>query len=169
MINFKEAPKVDLEAPRLLRVKPGAPLRLILLNCKYVGLDTHYWGGHTISCPGEETCKACKSGLIAVFSGFIFCQRDYRSRVAVLALTPVMCAMVTMSRDVAGGLLGMEVTFRRKTKEANSGVLTDVHGIADDFDAQTIERLINRVRIIFKDYVIEDKGPVKGPGSPQQN
>jgi len=165
MIRFKEAPKVDLEAPKLLRVKPGPPLHVILLNSKYVGLDTHYWGGHTIACPGEETCKACKSGLIAVFAGFIFCQSTYGSRVALLALTPVMCAMVTMSRDIAGGLLGMKVNFQRKSKEPNSGVLTNCYGIASDFDQQTLERLINRVRIIFRDYVIEDKGPPTGPSS----
>jgi len=169
MLLFRELPKIDLEAPRLLRVKPGPPLKVKLLNTRYVGIDTHYWGGHTVACPGEDTCKACKSGLIAVFSGFIFCQLWEGGRVALLALTPVMCATLLMACNQPDGLLGMKVTFRRKTKEPNSGVSTVVHGYATEFDRQTQERLVLRVRIIFKDYVIEDKGRPTDRFSPSPN
>lgn len=158
MIHFKEAPTTDLEAPKLIRVRPGPPLRVVLLNEKYVGLDTHYWGGHTVSCPGAETCKACRSGLIPVWSGFIFCQLWDGGRIGVLAITPVMGAMFTMRANGRSGLLGMKVALRRKTKEPNSGVLTDFHGFNEEFDSQSIERLIRRVRIIFRDYVIKDMG-----------
>lgn len=169
MIHFKELPPTDVEAPRLLRVRPGPPLRVTLLNTKYVGLDTHYWGGHTVACPGEATCKACHSGLVAIFAGYIFCQLEPGSRVAIVALTPVMCAILCMNRDPVGGLLGMKVTFRRKTKEPNSGVLTTFHGIAPEFDPQTIDRLIMRVRIIFKDYCIKDSGETNEPVSQRGN
>lgn len=169
MMRFTDLPKVDLEAPKLLRVKPGNKLHIKLLNVKYVGVDTHYWGGHTIACPGPETCKACGSGLVAVFSGFIFCQLWGGGRVALLALTPVMCANILQRVKDAHGFLGMKVAFWRKTKEINSGVCTAFHGFDDDFDEQTQERLVSRVRIIFKDYVIEDKGPVQGPSSPASN
>lgn len=165
MIHFKAAPKVDLQAPKLVRVKPGPPLHVVLLNHKYVGLDTHYWGGHTVHCPGEETCKACLSGLISVWSGFIFVTSWDGGRVGLLAITPVMGATLTMKGNGNGSLLGMRVAFRRKTKQPNSGVLTTFHGVDSVCDEQHVERLINRVRIIFKDYVIEDKGPSKGPCS----
>jgi hypothetical protein len=162
MIRFTELKAPDLEAPKLVRIKPGPPLQLKLLNEKYVGLDTHYWGGHTVACPGEDSCKACSDGLIAVWSGFIFAQLWDGGRVAVLALTPVMAATLTMRRQKIAGLLGMKVAFVRKSKRPNSGVLTSFHGTASDYDAQTIERLIMRVRIIFRDYVIKDSGD---PGS----
>lgn len=169
MIHFKECPATDLTAPKLLRVKPGPPLDVKLLNRKYVGLDTHYWGGHTIACPGEETCKACGSGMIAVFSGFIFVQLWDGGRVAVLALTPVMCATLMCASTKGGDLLGMKVSFRRKSKKPNSGVLTHVHGFVTEFDEQSVERLIMRVRIIFKDYVIEDSGPSIDRSGQRQN
>jgi hypothetical protein len=166
MIIFKEAPKTDFEAPKLLRVKPGPPLRVVLLNRKYVGLDTHYWGGHTVNCPGDKTCKACRSGLFPVWSGFIFVSAWEGGRVAVLALTPVMGAMLTMTGNGNGSLLGMRVIFRRKTKQRNSGVLTEFAGVETLCDEQHEERLINRVRIIFKDYVIEDSGEPNSKVSP---
>jgi hypothetical protein len=169
MISFKKLPKVDLGAPKLLRVKPGPPLDVKLLNNAYVGLDTHYWGGHTIACPGPATCKACGSGLVAVYSGFIFVQLWDGGQIALLALTPVMCANLELRIRDTHGLLGMKVSFRRKTKEPNSGVLVQFHGFLNDFEEQTQERLIMRVRIIFKDYVIEDKGPVRNPVSPASN
>lgn len=169
MIRFTDAPTTDFEAPKLFRVKPGKAVELQLLNERYVGLETHYWGGHTIACPGEKTCKAHASGLMSVWSGFIFCQLWGGGRVAVLALTPVMAATLTMRARKVHGLLGMKVSFARKTKEPNSGVLTKFHGFTTDQDTQSIERLIMRVRIIFKDYVIEDKGPLAGPPSPQGN
>lgn len=169
MIRFSDCPTNDLEAPKLLRVRPGPPLRVQLLNERYVGLDTHYWGGHTVACPGEMSCKACGDGLIAVWSGFIFCQLEVGSRVAVLALTPVMGATITTQSRGTTGLLGMKVTFGRKTKAANSGVISSFHGWAKSFDAQSIERLIMRVRIIFKDYVIEDSGPPTAPDSQGRN
>lgn len=159
MIRFTECPTTDLEAPKLMRVRPGPPLEVQLLNKTYVGIDTHYWGGHTIACPGEETCKACHDGLISVFSGFIFVQYWDGGRVALLALTPVMCANVTMRINSGHSLLGMKVRFSRKTKEPNSGVLTTFHGWSKLLDSQSQERLIMRVRIIFKDYVIQNSGP----------
>lgn len=169
MIRFTDLPPTDLEAPKLLRVKPGAPLQVKLLNEKYVGTDTHYWGGHTVSCPGEKTCKACGNGLVAIWSGFIFCQLWDGGRIAILAITPVMGATLTTQATHPQGLLGMKVTFRRKTKEANSGVLTQFHGFHTEFDEQTIERLVKRVRIIFKDYVIEDCGPPIRPSGQYRN
>jgi len=158
MIRFTDPPTSDLEAPRLLRVKPGPELRVQLLNEKYVGIDTHYWGGHTIACPGEATCKACRQGLISVWGGFIFCQLWGGGRIAVLALTPVMAANMLLHRDETHGLLGMKVALSRKTKEPNSGVLTRFHSGTKECDRQSMERLIMRVRIIFKDYVIQDSG-----------
>lgn len=169
MIYFKRVPKVDLEAPKLVRVRPGPPLRVKLLNKDYVGLDTHYWGGHTVSCPGEKTCKACGSGLVPVFAGFTFCQLWDGGRVGVLALTPVMCANVEMHSSESGGLLGMKCSFQRKSKEPNSGVVTRVSGFDDEFDLQSQERLVNRVRIIFKDYCIKSSGEENESISQQQN
>jgi hypothetical protein len=159
MIRFRELPKVDIEAPKLMRVRPGPPLEVKLCNKKYVGLDTHYWGGHTIHCPGEETCKACGDGMVAIFSGFIFVQLWTGGRVALLALTPVMCATLTMANTETGNLLGMKCRFRRKSKAVNSGVVTSVHGFDSEIDAMSGERLVTRVRIIFKDYVIQAFGP----------
>lgn len=169
MLRFTELPQQDLEAPKLIRVRPGPALNVKLLNRKYVGLETHYWGGHTVSCPGPETCKACGSGLVSIFSGFIFVQLWDGGRVGILALTPVMCAWILTRVSGDKGLLGMRVSFRRKSKEPNSGVLTYFHDFDTEFEEQTMERLIFRVRIIFKDYVIEDKGPVQGPTSPSSN
>lgn len=169
MIRWTEAPKADLDAPKLVRVRPKCPMYVKLLNRKYVGLDTHYWGGHTVHCPGSESCKACQAGLFPVWSGFIFVQLWDGGRVAVLALTPVMAANITMLRREENGLLGMKMSFRRKTKAPNSGVITEFHGMANEFDEQSIERLTARVRIIFKDYCIQDLGPPDGPNRQQAN
>lgn len=169
MLRFTDLPPTDVNAPKLVRVRPGPPLNVKLLNRKYVGLETHYWGGHTVHCPGPETCKACGEGMVSVFAGFIFCQLWDGGRVGVLALTPVMCACLLMSVAGDKGLLGMRVSFRRKTKEPNSGVLTEFHDFDTEFDEQSMQRLVMRVRIIFKDYVIEDRGPVSGPSSPCAN
>lgn len=160
MIRFCDPPKDDFEAPQLYRVKGVKPIQCLLLNDKYVGLDTHFWGGHTIACPGSDTCRACGEGLVAVWGGFIFAQTWERGKVTVLALTPVMAAMLLSNVEDSRGLLGMKVTFRRKTEAANSGVLTNFHGWATDFDGQTQERLVARVRIIFKDYVIDQLKPI---------
>lgn len=158
MIRFTELRDVDLEAPKLLRVKPGPALKVKLLNTKYVGLDTHYWGGHTVACPLSDVCKACSQGLISVWAGFIFCQRWEGGRVAVLALTPVVAANLTMHANPVTGLLGMKISLSRKSSEPNSGIFCGFHGTTLEYDKQTKERLIMRVRIIFKDYVIQDAG-----------
>jgi len=169
MLRFVDAPQEEHEAPKLFRVRGMIPVHIQFLNIKFVGVDTHYWGGHTIACPGEETCKACKDGLVAVWGGFIFGESWGGGKVTLVALTPVMAATITMNVNDAQGLLGMKVTFRRKTKAANSGVHTTFHGKASQVNEQTMERLIMRTRIIFKDYVIEDQGPPNGPSSPRLN
>ena len=169
MLRFVEPPTEDHEAPKLYRVRGMIPVHVQILNRKYIGVDTHYWGGHTIACPGEETCKACGEGLIAVWGGFIFGETWGGGKVTLIALTPVMAATLTMNVTDERGLLGVKVTFRRKTNAANSGVITSFHGKADVIREQTLERLIMRTRILFKDYVIEDHGPPKGPCSPPPN
>jgi hypothetical protein len=73
--------------------------------------------------------------------------------------------MITMRTDSGSRLLGMKVRFRRKTKEPNSGVLTTFHGTSEEVDEQSFERLLMRVRIIFKDYVIKDSGEMNTPAS----
>jgi len=99
-----------------------------------------------------------------VWSGFIFVKSWEGTRIGVLAITPVMGATLTFNRGEKGDLLGMREAFRRKTKEPNSGVLTNFHDRDVECEEQTIERLLLRVRIIFKDYVIQDSGPPKNPG-----
>ena len=155
MIHFTKPPADALEAPKVVRVQPGAPLKVQLANANYVGTDTHYWGGHTIACKQSGECKACQSGLMPVWAGFIFCTRWNGGRVALLALTPVVAANMTLNADPEKGLLGMKVTLRRKTKAINSNILTSFHGFDPDVVPETQVRLVARVRILFKDYMIE--------------
>jgi hypothetical protein len=52
------------------------------------------------------------------------------------------------------GLLGMKIALTRKTKAPNANILTYVHGYDTDVKEESVERLIKRVRVLFKDYDI---------------
>lgn len=154
MIRFKPVPKDALNTPQVIRVKPGQPLRVNLVCREYVGCDTHYWGGHTIACPMNRDCKACQAGLMPVWGGFIFATAWNFDRVGLLALTPVVAANLQLHIKGSVGLLGMKVALTRKTKAANSNISTFFHGYDSDCKEETQLRLINRVRVLFKDYDI---------------
>lgn len=154
MICFKPVPTDALSTPKVIRVQPGSPLRVTLACRSYVGCDTHYWGGHTIACPMNRDCKACQAGLMPVWGGFIFCTAWNNDRVGLLSLTPVVAANMQLRIEGTMGLLGMKVALSRKTKAANSNILTMFHGYDPEVKEEFEIRLIKRVRVLFKDYDI---------------
>lgn len=154
MINFIEVPKDALNTPQVIRVRPGPYLRVNLVCRKYVGCNTHYWGGHTIACPMTRDCKACQSGLMPVWGGFIFVTAWNHDRVGLLALTAVVASRLLERVEGSEGLLGMKIALARKTKAPNANILTMFHGYDTDVKEESVERLIKRVRVLFKDYDI---------------
>lgn len=159
MICFKPVPKDALDTPQVIRVRPGPALRINLVCRTYVGCDTHYWGGHTIACPMTRDCKACQAGLMPIWGGFIFCTAWNHDRVGLLALTPVVASTLTQRIEGQMGLLGMKVALSRKTKAANSNIITMFHGYDEDVTEEFETRLISRVRVLFKDYDIGFPSP----------
>lgn len=154
MICFTPVPKDALSTPQVIRVQPGNPLRVQLVCREYVGCNTHYWGGHTIACPMNRECKACNAGLMPVWGGFIFVTAWNHDRVGLLALTPVVAANMTLAIEGSMGLLGLKVMLSRKTKAANSNIRCTFHGYDTEVKEEFKVRLINRVRVLFKDYDI---------------
>jgi hypothetical protein len=154
VINFIEVPKDALNTPQVIRVRPGPALRVNLVCKKYVGCNTHYWGGHTVACPMTRDCKACQAGLMPVWGGFIFVTAWNHSRVGLLALTAVVASNLLERVEGSDGLLGMKIALTRKTKAANANILTNFHGYDTDVKEETVDRLIKRVRVLFKDYDI---------------
>lgn len=154
MLSFIPPPADALSTPQVLRVRPGPALRVTLVCRNYVGCNTHYWGGHTIACPMNRECKACQAGLMPVWGGFIFVTAWNHDRVGLLALTPVVAANMTLRVEGSTGLLGMKVALTRKTKAANSNILTMFHGYDTDVKEEFESRLVKRVRVLYKDYDI---------------
>lgn len=159
MIQFCNPPTDALDTPKVLRVQPGSPLRVWLLCKNYVGCNTHWYGGHTVACPMNRDCKACNAGLMPEWGGFIFVSGWQGGKVAMLALTPVVAANLTLMVLNKSGLLGMKVTLARKTKAANSNILTTFHGFDPEAEEQPVNRLVARVRVLFKDYDLNFPNP----------
>jgi hypothetical protein len=89
-----------------------------------------------------------------VWGGFIFVTAWNHDRVGLLALTPVVAANMTLRVEGSTGLLGMKVALTRKTKAANSNILTMFHGYDTDVKEEFESRLVKRVRVLYKDYDI---------------
>jgi len=67
-VNVPQKRKV----PRLARVPHKSPVYGVVLSDCVFGFDTHYAGGRTVLCPGQEECEFCGKvkrqwiGLIAI-------------------------------------------------------------------------------------------------------
>jgi len=122
------------------------------LVCRtWVGVRTHWIGGHTIACCGTENCPGCEANMQWVKKYYIAAESRRTGNVALLMLTPPAAESIVASRVRTDGFLGVEICLGRAAKRDNAPMTARVTGYHPDTVDFGIERLERVVRRIFRE------------------
>ncbi len=140
----------DCQAPPLPIIVVGhkRPIRAILVCTDWVGVKTHWFGGHTIACSDGENCPACEANKQWVKKYYIAARGSESGNLALLMLTPLAAEMIVKGRARVGGLLGVEIVISRSAKRNTAPMqarLVGYHPGTDDFGTARLERVVRRI------------------------
>jgi len=128
-------------------VKHNNPLRGKIICQDWVGVRTHWWGGHTIACCGTDNCPACESqGWV---KKYYLAFEGLKSAAQVLVmLTPLAAEMIVSQRCRTSGFLGCEMVVSRSAARNTSPMqakITGFHPGTRDFGTSRLQRVVTRI------------------------
>lgn len=151
-MKFKDRPDPALirRPLKVVRVKPGEPLRVVHLCRVIVGLDTHWFGGSTIACTQTE-CKACDRDVPIVWKGFVpVGKMSDPTHQALLQITPNVIGTLEQYQLATLGYLGLEVVYERSGSRLNSPLKCKCYSrqaVTETFDRK---RVVEIVQALFR-------------------
>lgn len=140
----------DDVAPALpiLVAKWNKEVRGILLNTNWVGINTHWHGGHTIACCGTDNCPACFVGKQWVRKYYIAGESRRDGHQAIIMITPSAAQTLVQHKRKSCGLLGMEIILGRAAKRNTApmtGRVIATHPDVTDFGDLRLHRVMLRI------------------------
>lgn len=142
---------LEVSAPPALPIivaKWDKEVRAILVCHTWIGVRTHWFGGHTIACCGTDNCLACEAGQQWVKKFYIVGRSPGSGNLAILMLTPVAAQQTKKCLAKDASLLGTEVILGRGAARNTSPMTARVinhHDDVDDFGMHRLERCIRRI------------------------
>ena len=128
-------------------VKHDKPIRGVLCCKDWVGVRTHWWGGHTIACCGTANCPACETQNWTK-KYYIVARGLVTRNQAIIMLTPLAADMIKVARTRVDGFLGCEILVRRSAARNTSPMearVTTYHADEKEFGQSRLERVITRI------------------------
>ena len=102
----------------LIRTPRGAPLYAIITSPSFLGLDTHFWKGHTTPCEAPN-CSACEHGLMATWHGYLSLWNPKNNHAAIFEFTAAGGIQLEDYARRIGTLRGAALLAQRIGKRAN--------------------------------------------------
>ncbi len=132
----------------IIVAKWNKEVRAILICRAWKGVETHWYGNHTIACCGTDSCPACDVGMQSVRKFYIAARSCRDDNQAILMITPTAAESIHHHRRQDHGLLGMEVVLGRSAKRNTSPMTARVvnyHPDTSEFGQERLERVILRI------------------------
>jgi len=148
---FDPNPPADVRVPYpIVRCSQGSTLNIVVVTERWVGLPTHYWGGHTVWCPGEDVCKACLSGQIKRWQGYVLAHALDEGPVAIVHLTNLAAFMILEYTQNDLNIFALKIQLMRGKKAANSPLIATVHGRKQGVKKLPMKALETTVQNIYR-------------------
>ncbi len=124
-------PEKQVQPWKIKVVKAKRPIFFVSMSHKWIDLETHWYGGHTVVCCQTEKCEACKAGTRRDFRAFIGGKVMQTGNVDIISLTATACDQLERFFISKAGLLGLRITLKR-VPERDTGMLNvKTHGYVD--------------------------------------
>lgn len=105
----------------LKRTPPSRPIVALITSEDLIGCYTHFWGGHTVPCEGEN-CQACSEGIPYRWHGYLAAVDSSNRLHFIFEMTAQAAEAFKDFKKANGTLRGCLFEARRLRPVANSRV-----------------------------------------------
>lgn len=110
----------------------GKSVRVICLTKKIAGVETHWFGGHTIACCGTDNCLACQADHQAVWKGYFVGGDIATCNKGLIMVTDGAYESFESYEQHDDGFLGLRITISREGRRRNSPMRAAMFGRVDE-------------------------------------
>lgn len=132
----------------IIIAKWNKEVRATIICKAWKGVETHWYGKHTIACCGTDNCPACDVGMAPVRKYYIAAKDHRNLNMAILMITPTAAVSIFTYRRPKEGLIGCEVVLGRAADRNTSPMTARVigyHPDTNDFGCERLERVVTRI------------------------
>lgn len=156
MLQFVDEPQEVVHKPMAIVVcKPTQRVDCIILVRRLAGVQTHWFGGHTIACCGTDNCPACQANYAPVWKGFFVAFGMMSGDKALVMVTEGAYEALGQHVQHKNGLLGLRVVITRQGRRVNSPMCLGTFGRVPDYPEYPQAALFQMVSRIFAANAIE--------------
>lgn len=136
----------------VVKVKPGKPVKFLCHSREWESVDTHWYGNHSIRCPGMPDCQQCKDGIARVWKAYILGSMAASEQVLVFQITPLGAYALEEQISNERGLLGAIIRMERKGTRPNSPLVVELRGFVQGTHEVPFKTLEHVVDVLYRTY-----------------
>jgi len=132
----------------IIVVKHDKPITALLICRDWIGVRTHWWGGHTIACCETDNCEPCNANQEWIKKYYIAAQGERSKQRVLLMLTPCAAEMIVDGRRRVDGFLGCTIRLCRSAARNTAPMqarLVAYQGKIEEFGQARLERCVLRI------------------------
>jgi len=149
-MRFVNEPNSEPFSPMPIVVcKKAGRIDCVILTRRLCGVDTHWYGGHTIACCGTSECPACQANFQPVWKGYFVAQGMRSGNKALVMCTDGAYENIERHVKHENGLYGLHVVVMRAGKRNNSPMYIHCCGRTNEFPEYSADKLCSMVSRIF--------------------
>lgn len=148
-MRFEKAPETIL-APswKILVCKGGCAISFVSICQQYVGLYTHWYGGHTVACSKPDDCACCDRGTRREFKAYLAAEPERGETQTIIQITHTCTLALHRFLSRSGGILGLRIKLERAGKADTSMLQISMHGfvtVKEQIKPVRLEKMLARV------------------------
>lgn len=152
MSRNKKPPKDSYSPYKIVQVPPETAVKFVCQSREWEGLQTHWYGNHSVRCPGEMNCDLCIERIPTVWKGYLFGQAVDGGNTAMFQLTPLAAFTLEELTESKRGLLGAIISLKRAGRRKNSPLEASIRGFDRSVKEIPFEALERTVSVIYREY-----------------
>lgn len=152
-MSRNKLPPTDAYSPwQIHKVEPGQKVKFVCQSREWEGVEAHWYGNHSIKCPGVDVCDLCVQHIAQVWKGYLLGRALSGGEPEIFQITPLAARTLKTLIDRPEGLLGAIICLERKGKRRNSPLEASIRGFTTVDLEIPFERLERSVAVIFRHY-----------------
>lgn len=136
----------------VIKVKPGKPVKFISVVREWESVETHWYGRHSVRCPGAQDCDLCKAHNAMAWKGYLLGTAISGGAVAIFQFTPLAVPVLQEASETPNGLVGAIIKLARQGHRENSPLTAQLTGWASGQTEIPYKCLARAVTILYREY-----------------
>lgn len=147
------SPPRDVYSPyEVVKVHPDKSIKFVCQNRVWEDVTTHWHGGHSVKCGGEDKCSLCNDRQDKIWKAYLLGTPWASNTTCIFQITPLGAYMLEEQTNTERGLLGAIICLTRKGIRSNSPLEASIRGWSPEVTEIEFERLERTVAVLYRQY-----------------